>query len=249
MNRKGILLQVTLFCCFILSICGCITIYNPATCRNEFYFIDENTEIAIGRNLANQILREEKIVRDKKVISYVEEIGKKVARVSHRSNLNYHFYVVDDEEINAFALPGGYVFVNKGLIDKTNRDELAFCIGHEIGHICARHSLKKLQASLGFSLVLSLALGKPEYVDIRKALDIVYKLISLGYSRQDELLADRLGILYAYRAGFNPYAALTLFEKLKKEGETNTFVFLSSHPPVSVRIDNAKKVIKKLQND
>lgn len=232
----------------IVFICGCITIYNPATQRKEFYFIDEETELSLGKNLAAQILREKKVVKDKEVLSLVEEVGKKVAKASDRSYLNYKFFVLDEPQINAFALPGGYIFVNKGTVEVADRAELAFVLGHEIAHVCARHSLKKLQASLGMELLLSLALGKPEYGDIKRGISVFYRIIALGYSRKDEFLADTLGVKYAYRAGFNPYAGLSLLKKLEeKKGKGHLFVFLSTHPDVESRVENIQKELRKLK--
>ena len=227
---------------FIFS--GCVTIYNPATGKKEIYFIDENTEILIGKNLASQILREKKVCQDKELILYVNDIGQKVARASQRNYLKYHFYILEDKEINAFALPGGFVFVNKGLVDIANKDELAFCLGHEIAHICARHPVKRFQASLGVEFLLSIALRKPKYADLRKGLSIIYKIIALGYSRQDEFLADSLGLYYAYKAGFNPYGAVTLLEKLKRQEKIYPIIFLNSHPPFEERIKRIKERIK-----
>lgn len=233
-----------LFLFFIFS--GCVTIYNPATGKKEIYFIDENTEILIGKNLASQILKEKKACQDKELILYVNDIGQKVARASQRNYLKYYFYILEDKEINAFALPGGFVFINKGLVDIANKDEIAFALGHEIAHICARHPVKRLQVSLGIELLLSIALRKPKYADLRKGLSIIYKIIALGYSRQDEFLADSLGLYYAYKAGFNPYGAVTLLEKLKKQEKTQPIVFLSSHPPLEERIKKVKEKIEEL---
>ncbi|MCK4810172.1 MAG: M48 family metalloprotease [Candidatus Omnitrophica bacterium] len=229
-----------------MFIAGCVTIYNPATGRQETYFIDENTEISMGRNLASQILRENKVVRDKRLLFYVRGIGRRLAESSDRK-LDYNFYVLDKKEINAFALPGGYIFVNRGLIDKADRDELAFVLGHEIGHVCARHSVKRLQISLGFDLVLSMALSKPKHEDIRKGIGSVYNIISLGYSRQDEFLADSLGVKYAQRAGFNPWGAVSMLRKLKREGRQQPVVFLSSHPPAEERIRRVEEKINRMR--
>jgi len=237
-----------LFFLFFIS-SGCVTIYNPATEKREIYFIDENMEILIGKNFASQILKEKKVCLDKELNLYVKNIGKKIASVSHRDYLKYHFYILEDKEINAFALPGGFVFVNKGLVDIANKDELAFCLGHEIAHICARHPVKRLQASLGIELLLSIALRNPKYADLRRGLDIIYKIIALGYSRQDEFLADSLGVYYSYKAGFNPYGAITLLKKLKKKEKVKPLVFLSSHPPLEARIENIEKRIERLKKE
>ncbi len=225
---------------------GCVTIYNPATRQRETYFITEQTELAMGKNLAEQIAREEPLVKDQRILSYVRDIGTKVARFSDRTNLAYHFNVIDDDTLNAFALPGGYVFVNRGLVSRTSRDELAFVLGHEIGHICARHSLKRMQVALGVNLLFDLALKDPESAYLRRGLNIVYQAVSSGYSRQDELLADTLGATYAFRSGFDPRAAVTMIEKLKNESSQAPIVFLSSHPTPDTRIKNLRTVAGKL---
>lgn len=232
----------------LITMAGCVTIYNPATQREEMYFIDDNTEVALGKNIANDILKETKVIDDKKTTLELQELGIKVSQVSDRTYLKYKFYALADKEMNAFALPGGYVFVNSGLISRASKDELAFVVGHEIGHICARHSVKKLQASLGLSLLMSVALNKPDYQVIRRAVNIVYNLVALGYSRQDEFLADSLGVKYAYLAGYDPQGAISMLDKLEKEAKTdNSLIFFSSHPSHKDRIKNIQITIDKLK--
>jgi len=232
-----------------IFLAGCVTVYNPATGKKEIYFITDNMEIMIGKNIATDILTKNKAVKDEELISYINELGRRIALVSDRNYLKYEFYILDNKEINAFALPGGFVFVNKGLIKKVDKEELAFVLGHEIGHICARHSIKRLQASLGISIILSLALKNPDYELTRRAINIIYEVISLGYSRKDELLADSLGVKYMKKAGFNPQKAISLLEKLKKEEKNDfTLIFLRSHPPIKERIKNIQKSVNSLNN-
>ncbi|MFH1317524.1 MAG: M48 family metallopeptidase [Candidatus Omnitrophota bacterium] len=224
---------------------GCVSIYNPATGRNELYFIDEKTEISIGNNVAARIIEDNEIVQDKSLQFYIENTGNKLKKVSDRTNLEYKFYIVDDDQLNAFAVPGGHVFLNKGLIDTATKDELAFVMAHEIGHICARHSVKKMQTALGLNFLLSVALRDPNYQAVNKTINLVYNVVALGYSRKDELLADSLGVKYSKKAGFNPEASFSLLEKLKKEeGNANyTLVFLRSHPLPDERIKNIQKTL------
>jgi len=232
---------------FLLLLTGCVTIYNPATEQKEYYFIDEETEIMIGKNLANDILRTNKTYDDPQTLSMLRNIGEQIGKVSDRSKLPYHFYMLDEEQMNAFALPGGYIFVNKGLIDKSTKDELGFVLAHEIGHITARHSLKRLQASLGMSLLIDIALGSSGEESVRQAVNIAYSIVASGYSRGDELLADSLGVKYSHAAGYNPEAAISLFKKMEKETGTGyTPIFLRSHPVISDRIANVKAKIKTL---
>ncbi len=229
---------------FILLLGGCVTIYNPATGQKEYYFINEKTEIMLGRNIAQDIIRTNKAYNDEKALSMVQNMGEKIGKSSHRNKLKYHFYILDEDTMNAFALPGGYIFVNKGLIDKITKDELAFVLAHEIGHITARHSLKRLQASLGMSLLFDIALGRAGDADVRQVVNIAYGVIASGYSRKDELLADSLAVRYSYAAGHNPGAAISLFNKMKEESrEGYTPIFLRSHPIIADRIANVKEKI------
>jgi len=234
---------------FLILILGCTTIYNPATQRKESYFISETQEITIGKNISHEIIQKNRIISNRDLKSYLENMGQKIARASHRNHLNYNFSIVDDNEINAFALPGGYIFINKGLIDKMDEDELAFVIAHEIGHICARHSLKKLQSSFFMSLVMGLASSNPDYASVRTGVNAVYNVVALGYSRSDELLADSLGLEYMHKAEYNPQGAIDALEKLKAEGGKNkSLVFLRSHPYPEDRIEKIKEKVKSLKN-
>jgi len=230
----------------IVVMAGCVTIYNDATGRKERYFISEKTEVSVGQNMAGDIVHQNKTVNDPVLLTRLNRIGSKITQSSDRNELNYEFHILDEATMNAFALPGGYVFVNKGLMDRVNDDELAFVLAHEVGHIAARHSLKRLQTSLGMSLLMAIAFQDPDYDSVRQGLDVVYNVVALGYSRKDEYLADSLGLKYAQKAGFNPAGGVTLLEKLAAEGKRkSTPVFLSSHPPVEERITRIKEQIKK----
>lgn len=228
---------------------GCVTIYNPATERKETFLIDTRNEVAIGRDMDRQIQKKLKILDDPKMKQRLDRIGEKVAFFSDRQDLNYYFKIVNDKELNAFAIPGGFVYVNRGLMEIACDDELAGVLAHEIGHIAARHSIKKLQAALGYQIIADIALGISGNTNISQAMDIVFNLISLGYGRKDELLADKLAVRYSKRADFNPYAMISFLEKLKKEGGKNSLssrlVFLSSHPPIEERIRFLREEIEK----
>ena len=239
---------VCVLICLLLS-GGCVTIYNPATGQKEYYFIGEDTEIMLGRNMAKDIIRTSQTYDDEKTLSKLRSMGESIGKVSHRSNLNYNFYILDEEQMNAFALPGGYIFVNKGLIDKTNDDELGFVLAHEIGHITARHSLKRLQASLGIGLLIDIALGSSASAGTRQAVDMAYGIVASGYSRKDELLADSLAVKYSYAGGYDPEAAVSLFNKMQEEsGKGYTPIFLRSHPVIADRIANVKEKMKTLNH-
>ena len=234
-----------------MFIVGCVAVYNPATGKKEYYLFDEDAEIKWGQAMAQQFIMENKMVTDPRTISYVQNIGEKIGKNSHRSDLTYHFYIIDKNEINAFAIPGGHVFVYKGLLDKVNRDELAFVLGHEIGHINARHGLKKLGASLGFSILSGILLNDPDQQSVRQLTDQLYNLVSLGYSRSDEYQADSLGLEYVIKSGYNSSCAITLLEKFideeKKKGTSYVPVYLRTHPGAGQRIQNIEHKLLELK--
>jgi len=232
----------------ILLFSGCTTIYNPATQKKETLLIDTESEVALGRDVDKQMQNKLKMIHDPQRQNRLNNIGARLSGVSDRVDLAYHFRIVNDDEFNAFALPGGFIYVNRGLMDAANDDELAGVIGHEIGHIAARHSVKKLQADLGYQIIMSIALGISGQQEIGKATDLAFNVVSLGYSRKDELLADKLAVKYARKADFDPHGMITFFKKLQREEEKKggnfQLVFLSSHPKIEDRIKNIETEIR-----
>ena len=233
---------------------GCATVYNPATEKREFIFINDSTETALGKSVSEQVSKKEKILHDPALEARLERIGKKIAGVSDRP-LNYEFHLLDNKELNAFSLPGGIIYIYKGLFNKLNDDELAFVLGHEVGHVAARHAVKKLQSDMTFQLILTVAFaaagGQADSgaAELAKATDTMFNLISLGYSRQDEYLADRLGVKYAFKSGFIPSAAITALEKIKGTQESGSKVleYLRTHPYVDERIKAVGKEMPSYQ--
>jgi predicted Zn-dependent protease len=128
-------------------------------------------------------------------------------------------------------------------MDAATDDELACVLGHELGHLAARHSVKRLQANLGYQLLIGIALGVTGKQYVGDCLGVVLDTIDLGYSRKDEYLADRLAVRYAKRAGFNPLGMVSFFEKLEKEASGFNLVFFSSHPPIKERIKNVRQEV------
>lgn len=216
---------------------GCATTYNPATEQNEFIFITTPVEVSIGNMLASRVAKDYKLSKNPQQNQRVKQIGEKVAAASDRKDLKYKFSVIEDETLNAFTTPGGYVYINSGVLAKSTDDELACVIGHEIGHIAARHVAKKLQAQIGYDILLNIAARKGGIGELQQAASISYNLIMLGYSREDELLGDRLGAKYAYKAGYDPYAMISFLKKIQETKDDQMgFVFLRSHPYTSQRI-------------
>jgi len=231
---------------------GCATVYNPATQKKEFIIFDTKTEVSLGKSFNKQIEKEYELLDDEILNNRLQEIGNRVSGVSDRQDLKYHFFIVADDQLNAFALPGGFIYINKAVLDIATDDELACVLGHEIGHVAAKHSMKKLQAVLGYQILINTAFNKSS-VDLIKSIDIVFNIVSLGYSREDERLADKLGVKYARKAGYNPEAMISFFYKLRDEAKKASphfnLVFLSSHPPIEERIKNVKQEIFLFNND
>jgi len=237
-------------CCLILllaisfALSGCATTYNPATGQNEFIFIGTPAEVSLGKVVATKVSTQYKISNDQKKIKRLNKIGAKLAKISDRKDLRYIFSVIEDKELNAFATPGGYIYVNSGLIEESTDDELACVVGHEVGHVAARHIVKKLQAKIGYDILMNIAAQRAGLGELRQAASISYNLIMLGYSREDELLSDRLGVKYAYKAGYDPRAMITFLEKLEKKDKGGKgILFLRAHPYASQRIKMLKKEI------
>lgn len=246
--RKSNLL---LFLSFIVFLGGCTTIYNPATQRKEYYLIGTKEEVSMGQEMDVALKKKLNVLNDPLMQTRLSRIGSRIAAVSDRQDLAYTFKVVQDKELNAFAIPGGFIYAHSALMDIATDDELAGVLAHEIGHVAARHSVKKLQTALGYQIVIGIALGLSGQQDMGQALDIVFNLTALGYGRKDELLADKLAVKYTKLAGFNPYGIVTFFEKLRKEaaekGSGRVPVFLSSHPDMDERIKQVKREIETIQ--
>ena len=237
---------------FMLLLVGCITVYNPATGRKEMHLFDEKYEISLGNKLVKEMISQTKMIDDPEALAYVTEIGERLAATSHRGYLDYKFYIIDSEDINAYALLGGHIFVNKGLLDSFTEAELAFVLAHEVGHICARHGIKRFEKAFGLQLVMAILGGATNQKAIGDMIGEVDKYVSLGFSRKDEYLADSLGVTYGYQAGFDPKASLLVFkrfEEIEKEyGSAAMPVFLRSHPKPKDRYTEANIKIKELMS-
>lgn len=224
---------------------GCYTEYNIATREEETFYYSTDKEVQMGQSIAKEVESKYKLVDDPLIQKRVEDIGKKIASVCDRKEIDYHFKVLDEEEVNAVSLPGGFIYVNKGLIDKVdNDDELAAVLAHEVGHIVARHSIKKLQAMMGYSILRILTAAIPQGSQIGNAADIAFTELMLGYSREDELLADQLGARYTKLAGYNSRAMIEFLEKLQEINRRKPLQpksYFKTHPYVPDRIRIVKQ--------
>ncbi|MFA6384537.1 MAG: Maf and M48 domain-containing protein [Candidatus Omnitrophota bacterium] len=227
------------------ALCGCSHEFNVATGKQDAFYYSTEQEIKMGLSMRKQIEKEYKLVEDPLVQRRVADIGSRIAGVSDRKDIEYYFKVLDEDEINAVSLPGGYVYVFKGLLDTVADDgELAGVLAHEVGHIVARHSVKKMQAAMGYTLVRVLMIPVPQSGQVAAAADTAFTELFLGYGRDDELLADTLGARYAARAGYDPHSMITFLEKLEDHNRrrpSRPRSYYKTHPYVPDRIRVVKQ--------
>jgi predicted Zn-dependent protease len=234
---------------------------NPATGKQSFTaFMSEKKEKKIGATKHPKIVEQYGgVYEDVNLSSYVARIGAKIAQFSELPNLSYTFTILNDEKVNAFALPGGYVYITRGLLAIVDDEaEMAGVLAHEIGHITARHSSQRYSATMATNIGLQILgiIGS-----IAGAPTGTGQLASLGgqavlksYSREQELESDMLAVRYLSRAGYDPNAMTSFFHKLKahskleatmrgKKGQSESASIMSTHPLTSERIAEAKKLV------
>ena len=237
----------------VLVCTGCVRgNFNLATQQEEYTLTSTDKEVAIGRTLARRIEHELPFTADEALQQRVRAIGERIAAVCDRRELVYTFAVVHDDEVNAFSLPGGYVFVNDGLVNKTaTDDELAGVIAHEVAHIAARHAVKRYESSLGLQL-LQLATIAARQPAAARGLTVGARAAQLAYARQEELEADRLGVKYVKAAGFDPKGVLTFLETLHELDQSKTRYlprgvvrpqYALTHPYVPERLRAVKEAL------
>jgi predicted Zn-dependent protease len=238
-----------IFILFMMSVMsGCATQeYNTATGKEDIMFIDTQKEVNMGKSIAESIekSKEIKLDSDPLMTERVNEVGRKIAAVSDRKEVNYTFRVIDKDDVNAFALPGGYVFVFRGLVDKVSKDdELAAVIAHEIAHVVARHSIKRLQGGVGYNILqILMAVTGAGRMDAGR-IDAAFGQLIMSYSREDEALADKLAVKYLKEAGYDPWAVVSLLKKLQESDKTEPirpYTSYRSHPYVADRIRMVKQ--------
>jgi predicted Zn-dependent protease len=195
---------------------GCAT--NPVTGKSDIALMSESSEVKLGKQMHVEITRTMGVYDDYNFQDYVQKIGEKLARASHRPDLEWKFTVLDTDDVNAFATPGGFVYISRGLLPYlANEAQLAAVLGHEIGHITARHSVQQ-QSQSTIAGVLSTAAavftGQPALGDLT---NIAGSAIIHGYGREAELEADSLGAEYLARTGYKPEAMIEVVSVLKDQ--------------------------------
>ncbi|HEX2253938.1 MAG TPA: M48 family metalloprotease [Thermoanaerobaculia bacterium] len=247
MNRSRDLVirtQAAAVAAVMLTVVACST--NPATGKQQVSLIGEQQEIQIGRQSDQEIVQQMGLYPDEGLQRYVDTVGQRLAAESERPDLPWTFRVIDDPTVNAFALPGGFIYVTRGLLTHLdNEAELASVLGHEIGHVTARHGVERLSkaqlANIGLGLGMILAPELRNYGDLANT---GLSLLFLKYGRDDERQADDLGVRYMVRENYDPYEMPGVFETLERvsqaQGQGRIPTWLSTHPAPDARAERIR---------
>lgn len=209
----------------------------------------------MGQQEAQQVSAQLPMVQDAEINNYVNQLGNRIAKLTSRGDLDWHFAVVNTGVVNAFALPGGYVYVNRGILERaSNMSELAGVMGHEIEHVVLRHSVKQMEQQQGANVGLSIACALTNVCNSQVTQTVVNvgaTAVFAKFSRQDEIQADDGGFQNVVRAGINPRGMLTFFQKLLAEeqasgGSGSTASWFADHPGTQDRIADIQRMLGKM---
>ena len=243
------LLRAVLAVAAVVSAAACAT--NPVSGHKEISLVSEAQEIAMGQLADAEVRREMGLYDNPELQRYVQDIGYRLAKLSHRPNLPWQFAVVDHPAVNAFALPGGFIYITRGILPYLNDEaELAGVLGHEIGHVTARHSAQQAtRAMLGQGALIGLGVFVPSTRPFGDLSSVGLGVLFMKYGRDDEREADRVGIEYISKGGWDPAAVpellltLSRMDELSEKGVPN---WLSTHPEPASRVTEAQPIAAKL---
>jgi beta-barrel assembly-enhancing protease len=216
--------------------------------------VNEAQEKSLGSQIAANLNTHLPLVRDAPLNLYVNDLGRLVAKHSARPDLQYHFYIVDTDAVNAFALPGGYIYVDRGLITRTrNVSELAGVLAHEVAHVALRHGARNLERQMRTSGMSSLLyrkiLGRGPLLD-QQALQVGNELWAASHSRSDETAADHEAVKYLIATGVDPEGMVELFQELMREEradpQAQSAEWFSTHPNTARRLQLTEQTIRQL---
>jgi len=236
---------------FFVFMVGCAA--HPVTGKKEIRLLSTSQEVALGKETAKQVEKEFGVYRDPELHKYINEVGQKLADVSERKEITYYFTVLDTPMVNAFAAPGGFIFVTRGILKELDDEaELAGVMAHEIGHVVYRHGAKQFEKVFGYQAILLIGeiLTKRDLSQLSQYTDFFVSLMLLGYSRKNEFEADISGVRYPLAAGYDPKGMVDFFEKLKtmeKKPPSKFETLFRSHPPTGDRIERVQAYIKQAE--
>jgi Zn-dependent protease with chaperone function len=230
-----------------VSLAGCSTSFNTATMRQETLMHSTEKEVDIGVSAATAFEKQFTVLDDVEMQTRVQTILNRIVAVSDRQELIYVIKVIDEKEVNAVSLPGGYIYIFKGLIDEVqNDDQLAAVVAHEVGHITAKHAMKRLQAIYGAQLlqILTVASGS---ANAAGGVNAAIGTLFTEHSQMDEFEADKLAVKYVRRAGYNPEEVpgmLRILETHHQKSRARPYSYWRTHPHITQRIGMANKELR-----
>jgi len=242
MKKTAILLLIIL-----LSALSCAV--NPVTGKKELSLISESQEITLGKQTDVEVRQQYGAYADPELSAYVQSIGQALVPHTHRPQLAYRFAVLDTPVVNAFAVPGGYIYVTRGILALMGSEaELAVVLGHELGHVNARHSVRRMSEMMLVQVGLAVGSALSEtFAEVAGLAGVGVQLLFLKYSRDDERQADALGVQYARKGVYNPGEMVAFFSSLGKLGDLSGGQalpgFLSTHPLTSERIEKVRQML------
>ena len=236
---------------FFVFLVGCAA--HPVTGKKEIRLLSTKQEVALGKATAQQVVRQFGVYDDPELHEYINEVGQRLVDVSERKEITYYFTVLDTPMVNAFAAPGGFIFVTRGILKELDDEaQLAGVMAHEIGHVVYRHGAKQFEKVYGYQTILLIAeiLTKRNLSQLKQYTNFFVSLMLLGYSRKNEFEADNSGVRYPLAAGYDPRAMVEFFEKLKameKKPPTKFEILFRSHPSTADRIERTQLYIEQVE--
>jgi len=236
------LFVITIVVCLAALFSGCET--NPVTGESQFLLISPEQEKEMGADYAKEVEKEMgKSVQDQQLQTYIDQVGQRIAKVSHMADYGFSYKAIDHNSVNAFALPGGYIYITTGLLRQMNNEsQLAAVLAHETAHVTARHIANQITRDMMINIGLTAASYKVPSGGMKIA-SIVAQLESMSFTRTQEKQADSVGLDYMVKAGYTPSGMVETMEILQKQSESRTIEFLSTHPSPENRIELIKQHI------
>lgn len=252
MKPLNLIKEIALLLFFICAVISCAI--NPVTGKRQLMLVSEAQEIQMGAEYDPQVIATFGEYMDEHTLSFIQARADEMGKISHRPNLKYHVKIVDSPVVNAFAVPGGYIYLTRGILAQFNNEaELVGVLGHEMGHINARHSVStQSKQTLGQLLLIGGMIASEEFASYAQYAMQGMQLLFLGFSRDNERQADQLGVAYSSQIGYDANKMADFFQVLKKmsmpEEQGGVPTFLSTHPDPVDRYNSVKQDTKKWQD-
>ena len=243
MFNRAILL---LFISICSALAGCAT--NLVTGQKQLVLISPQQELELGQQYSPEVQKQlGGPISNPQIQSYVAGVGAKIVRASHMPDLEFHYTAVNDKSINAMALPGGYIFITRGMLQNIRTEaQLAAILAHETVHVTARHSADAMSKQIGLSILLSAVTSEKTSQTLVTVAELGTQILALKYSRSAEYEADTFGLDYMARAGYNPNAMVELMEILESQNSARSIEFFSTHPSPANRKEKIREHIASL---